>query len=44
MMEGKGGKSYPGMCIKNTWAKPKGVGSRVVSEDGCDGGRKWRQL
>ena len=31
---GKKGKGYQKTCIKDTWAKPKGVGSRVRSRDG----------
>ena len=47
---GGGGKreGFSGTCIKDTWTKPKGVGSRVESGDGWGGGGvvggKWRQL
>ena len=32
------GEGFSGTSIKDTWTKPKGVGSRVGSEDGWDGG------
>ena len=34
---GKQGKGQQGMCVKDTWTKPKGVGSRVGGKDG------WRE-
>ena len=42
------GKGCQGMCIKDPWTKPKGVGSRAGGGDGwgggCAVGRKLRQL
>ena len=35
---GNGGEGWhQGTCIKDTWTKPKGVGSRVGGKDG------WRE-
>ena len=34
------GEGLSGTCIKDTWTKPKGVGSRVGSGDGW-GGEEW---
>ena len=31
-------EGFSGTCIKDTWTKPKGVGSRVESGDGWGGG------
>ena len=33
--------SHKNACIKDTWARPKGVGSRVGSRDGWGGGVWW---
>ena len=44
---GGSGEELSGTCIKDTWTKPKGVGSRVGSGDGWGGGSrggKWREL
>ena len=35
---GKQGKGHQETCIKDTWTKPKGVGSRVGGGDGWDRG------
>ena len=35
---GKLGKGHQGTCIKDTWTKPKGVGSKVGGGDGWGGG------
>ena len=32
------GKGHQGTCIKDTWTKPKVVGSRVGGRDGWGGG------
>ena len=34
------GKGHQGTCLKDTWTKPRGVGSRVRGGDGC-GRREW---
>ena len=31
---GTQGRGHKGTCIKDTWTKPKGVGSRVAGRDG----------
>ena len=36
---GKKGKGPQGTCIKDTWTKPKGIGSRVGGRDGGGGGK-----
>ena len=36
--EGKMGKGCQVTCIKDTWTKPQGVGSRVGGGDGWVGG------
>ena len=38
-----GGKGHQGKCIKDTWIKPKGVGSRVGGRDGWGWGEWWRE-
>ena len=38
-MGGKG-EGFSGTCIKDTWTKPKGTGSKVGSGDGL-GGEEW---
>ena len=38
---GKKGKGHQGTCIKDTWRKPMGVGSRVGGRDGWGGGVLW---
>ena len=35
---GKEGKEHQETCIKDTWRKPKGIGSRVGGRDGWGGG------
>ena len=34
-------KVHQGTCIKDTWTKPKGTGSRVGDKDGWGGGLWW---
>ena len=42
---GKKGKSCQGTCVKDTWTKLKGIGSRVGGGDrGAWRGQKWRRL
>ena len=31
---GKVGEGFSGTCIKDTWTKPKGLGSKVGGRDG----------
>ena len=38
---GKQGKVHQGRCVKNTWTKPKGVGSRVGGGYGWGWGELW---
>ena len=33
-------EGHQGTCIKGTWTKPKGVGSRVGGRD-VQGGQEW---
>ena len=35
------GEGLSGTCIKDTWTKPKGTGSRVGSGDGWGGWESW---
>ena len=35
------GEGFAGRIIKDTWTKPKGVGSRVGCGDGWRGGLWW---
>ena len=50
MGENREGKVHQGTCIKDTWTKPKGVGSRLggrMGGAGVHGGvkmEKWKQL
>ena len=38
------GEGLSGTCIKDTWTKPKGVGSRVGSEDGWGSGSSGEEM
>ena len=38
------GEGLSGRCIKDTWTKPKGVGSRVGSEDGWGSGSSGEEM
>ena len=37
-------KKFSGTCIKDTWTKPKGVGSRVGSGYGWSGGSSGGEM
>ena len=45
---GEKGEGFSGICMKDTWTKPKWVGLRMGSGDDWGGGEevrgKWRQL
>ena len=40
-MMGKMGEGFSGTSIKDTWTKPKGVGSRMGGGDGWGRGPWW---